>query len=297
MKEQDILKRIYQWTDRSIMKEFTDHSMRKRRNLIEKTAERMFSQEFLEGMNGTVFPCVQDREYSVIACSVFLDDVCVKNLLSQQKEQNIFLLTHHFFDIDCGRPGTCSGTGFSMINIEKLRQLYDRGVQICSIHLPLDVNKSVVNTHRALTEQLGLVPEKDLLEYPFGTIGYMVNGSMFSEKQLRKMFPDTISYGNVDQKLDLSKKIAVIAGMISSTEMLQRVEKQNCGILICGDVLLRNGSRRTKQIEEYISQTSLKIYCISHYQSEFWALKRLTELVAGCSDMLPLLIYDKELWK
>lgn len=71
MKEQDILKRIYQWTDRSIMKEFTDHSMRKRRNLIEKTAERMFSQEFLEGMNGTVFPCVQDREYSVIACSVF----------------------------------------------------------------------------------------------------------------------------------------------------------------------------------------------------------------------------------
>lgn len=296
MREREILKKIDEMTAMHLLETIPDASMQKRRALIDCTVESFLSTQFLDQMNGAVFRAKDDRVCSVIACSVFLDKICVDTLLKQEEKRNIFLLTHHFFDIDCGRPGTDSGRGFSMVDAEALRELYLRGIQICSVHLPLDLNQSPVNTHRAFARRLGLLPEDDLLDYPFGKMGYVVRSTEAFRNCFSGLFPEVVSYGKILPAEEPETGIAVVAGMISSPEMLKKIEVRGCKILICGDVLLRNGSERTRQMEAYLQQTSLSIYCVSHYQSEFWALKELAERVAG-PGMETLLIYDRKLWK
>lgn len=296
MKEWEILEKIDEIIAMHILENVPDESMRKRRTLIDSRAERFISDEFLDKMNGMVFRGNGGRSYSVIACSVFLDEVCVKTLLKQDKNQKILLFTHHFLDVDCGRPGTETGVGFSFVGVEALRELYHRGIQICSIHLPLDLNQSLVNTHRIFARQLGLRLEEDLLEYPFGGMGYVACSAEFSRERIASLFPEVTLYGKAAPEEDPKARIAVVAGMISSPEMLKKIEERNCKILICGDVLLRNGSERKKQMEAYLRQTSLSIYCVSHYQSEFWALKELARQVTGAG-MKTLMIYDGAIWK
>lgn len=296
MREREILKKIDEMTAMHLLGTIPDASMQKRRALIDCTAESFLSAQFLDQMNGAVFHAKDDRVCSVIACSVFLDKICVNTLLKQEEKRNIFLLTHHFFDIDCGRPGTDSGRGFSMVDAEALRELYLKGIQICSVHLPLDLNQSSVNTHRAFARRLGLFPEDDLLNYPFGKMGYVARSTEAFWDHFSGLFPEVVSYGKMLPAEEPETGIAVVAGMISSPEMLKKIEERGCKILICGDVLLRNGSKRTRQMEAYLQQTSLSIYCVSHYQSEFWALKELAERVAG-PEMETLLIYDGKLWK
>lgn len=287
-----IMQLLYQMVQMSILNQYEDSSMLRRRPLIGMRSEKVMRTEFLKKMNGIVF----DKEFDsvdTVIFSAFLDERCVSYIETFPREEKILLITHHFFDMDCGTPGKNNGRTFSFLEYERLIRLYDRNVQICSIHLPLDVNSSRINTHAALCRKVWKMTGRDLLKYSFGNMGYEIEGVQLIPPE--KEFHQIAEYGCGANPAH--NKIAVVSGVISNAEMLQTMVRRGCGVCICGDVLVRNQSERTREMEKFLNTLPMSVYCISHYQSEIPALEEMAMELKAIPEVRVIVMKEEELWK
>lgn len=228
---------------------------------------------FLSRYNGLMMENSDNITEVVTSC--FLSDDIVDELRTR-RISNALLICHHMLDIDAGQPGTWNARGFSAISSESFAYLQKHGISVYILHLPLDANESKINTHLSFCNRLGLFPQTELLHRHGFTMGYLVNGSPLWHVTAERIFSSKIVYGKfVNDVEHFDAPIAVLAGMVSSTSMLEEIVTTGCSCLVCGDVLLRQRTKRAEDISKWLKYTPLPIVCFSHKETEEPALKDL----------------------
>jgi hypothetical protein len=82
-----------------------------------------------------------------------------------------------------------------------------------------------------------------------------------------RICPKAIKYGAPLLETKQIKRVGIMAGMISSIEQLAQIELC-CDICVCGDLFIRDNSRRYIDMEKAIAQSSIPYICLSHNISE-----------------------------
>ncbi len=296
--------------DMSVLKQHGDSSGLKRINRIPENIRSLLSNEFLALANGLFFN-LEDRDIDTVVFSVFLDQNCLNYVLNQLNGKRALIVVHHFFDIDCGYPDKRLGSDTFFAESELYKRLYANEIQICVFHLPLDINSSEINTHKSFLENLwgsAQNPKSPIYTFPFGELGYYL--SLGKEAlSFVEHFDEILYFGKqyescedaIQSLKSLSDrrllKVAVWAGMTSSTDILKEVENQKCDFCICGDVIIRNQSSRSAEVLNYLNNMPLTVFCVSHYQSELFALKDLAKKLDNIKDLDIHIIEDKKIWK
>lgn len=228
---------------------------------------------FLKRFNGLMLKSSKSIE-SVIASCFLCDDLIDEIRLSGIR--NALLICHHMLDIDAGQPGMWNAKGFTSISEGALDYLQANGISVYTIHLPLDANASSINTHLALCNTLEVFPCKELLIREGFSLGYLANETPHWFKLAQSHFTSVLTLGDRMKTVNQSTGLlAVLAGMVSSVEMLEEIVSSGCNCLVCGDVLMRQKTERAIAINEWLKTAPIPIVCLSHKETEEKALYEL----------------------
>ena len=293
----------------TVLEQHPDVSGLKRIKLIPEDVRILLNYNFLKCSNGVFFD-LGEQHFDIVVFSVFLDQQCLDYVLNQLKGKKVLIIVHHFFDMNCGYDEENPGMDTFFYESSLYKKLYNNGVQICVLHFPCDINSSKINTHKSFFQNIfgSLKLHEPVHTFPFGEMGYY---AYIKKEQLHSVsqYPKIIYYGKQYESFEeaIKKleticderplKVAVWAGMISSTEILKEIEKQMYDLCICGDVLLRNKSERSSEMLNYLENMSVNVFCISHYQSELFALKDLAKELEPTTDAQMIVLEDRTLWK
>ena len=250
-----------------------DTSFSARMHYFPKDIISGISPLFLSRYNGLMME--NSDEITEVVASCFLSDDIVDELKTL-RISNALLICHHMLDIDAGQPGFWSARGFSAISLESFEYLQKNRISVYILHLPLDANQSKINTHKSFCNRLGLFPQMELLYRNGFTMGYLANGSPSWPMTATQCFSSKLVYGNISNDVkSFDSPVAVLAGMVSSTSMLDEIVATGCSCLVCGDVLLRQRTKRAEDIARWLESTPLPIVCLSHKETEEPALEDL----------------------
>lgn len=263
-----------------------------------------FSQEiisdilpsFLKRYNGLMLE--NSKEISFVTAACFLSDEIVNELKTNQMK-NVLLICHHMLDIDAGQPGNWNAKGFSAISVESFTYLKNNGISVYILHLPLDANQSKINTHLSLCNRLGLIPQQDMLRRNGYTMGYLAQANSHWLSVAEENFSLKLIFGDfLENSLLADAPIAILAGMVSSVSMLEEIRNTGCSCLVCGDVLLRQKTKRAEDISQWLTTTPFPILCFSHKATEEPALKDLLKHVNELFPAIPTTFLSGEsTWK
>ncbi|MBR5236980.1 MAG: Nif3-like dinuclear metal center hexameric protein [Clostridia bacterium] len=296
--------------DFSVLERYNDTSGLKRIGSVSEDVRSLFSSEFLKYANGLFFD-LKDREIDTVVFSVFLDQNCLDYVLNQLDGKKVLIVVHHFFDIDCGYQESSSGTDSFFCEPELYKRLYASKVQICVLHLPLDINSSRINTHKSFLENVWGAKklQQAIYSFPFAEMGYYLHlekEAFNFVEQFDKILYYGNQYANCNDAIQGLRticdsrplKVAVWSGMTNTTDILKEMENQKCDFCLCGDVIIRNRSDRSAKVLTYLENMPLNVFCVSHYQSELFALKDLAKKLESLKkDLHVHVIEDKEIWK
>ena len=228
---------------------------------------------FLKRFNGLLLKSAESVDRIIASC--FLCDDLIDEIKSSGI-QNALLICHHMLDIDAGQPGKWNAKGFTSISKEALEYLQANGISVYTIHLPLDANASLINTHLALCNALEVRPCKDLLIRKDFSLGYLANDTPHWLNLAQSRFTSVLTLGDTMKiKSQSTGLLAVLAGMVSSVEMLEEIVNSGCTCLVCGDVLIRQKTERALAINKWLSTAPIPIVCLSHKETEEIALYEL----------------------
>ena len=250
----------------------SDYSFLKRIQCVPDSIRFEFVPTFFERCNGLMLK--NSDMVSTVIVSCFLSDDVIDALRAKQLG-NALLICHHMFDIDSGLPGLWNARGFLMISSESFFYLKNNGISVYILHLPLDANNSIINTHLSLCRCLRLRPERDLLYREGYTMGYLVAPNLQWLSAADDYFFSKLIFGNLVERLSSPDFVAVLAGMVSSIATLEEIASSGCSYLLCGDVILRQRTKRAEEIFQWLMTTPIPIVCFSHKESEEPAMKEL----------------------
>ena len=267
--------KIINWLDTHLLSNVDiskDYSMNSRKSLIPHFVMDRLRPEFLFQMNGLATTHLPESIRDIF-CVTFLSEEVVESICSAGIHEAL-LITHHFFDMSCGDPGQTNGVPFHFINENSFKFLLNNNNAIYSCHLPMDRQECFFNTSKSFALSLGMNKFEPLELSALPNVGYYSKLSSIVPALDREIFPFIVHYGHNDP---VGKEIptAIIAGVISNTEILDELERQGIQRLLCGDVLVRISSPRYEKMLDYLQKTSLSIYCFSHLLTERCALKML----------------------
>ena len=265
------LSKIVQWLDElfelSNIKEkhIIDYSMIKRKHLIRNNFYKKCCDDFLVIMNGLAYKSSEQIEN--ICFATFLSDNVIHQLDNSKFNQTL-LIVHHLYDMTSGTPEKMNGVPFHFINEESICILEKRKISIYAVHLPLDLQKCKYNTSKALLNRITnkKVNISELRIKTLPNIGYILEDGL--DINIFEKFKKIRRYGNKNSN-DLT---VVVGGVISNVNILQELEEQNIGKLVCGDVLLCVESERFYQIWNYLDKCNIDITCLTHELTELYAL-------------------------
>ena len=276
----------------------------KRAGLISESFRDCFEKSFFSKFNGLLLSGAD--EVSLVVGTCFLSDetvFLVQKLLQELPQgQSIFLIAHHLFDIDAGIPGKWGAEGFRFISEDSIRALANGRVSVYIIHLPLDNNTSMINTHKSFCNTLNLHIVGDLMDLDICPLGYVTqpktNHQVNILQQCKDKFNEVVCYGRT-KYIDCSSttRIGVVAGMISSCSMLELIQEANCNVCVCGDVIIRDYSERALKILDYLKSSDLLAICVSHKQSEELAVNELVGYIGSRFDLKTRFLYGSSKWK
>lgn len=249
-----------------------DTSFSKRMHLFPEEVLSAISPLFLSRYNGLMLENCD--EITGVAASCFLSDDAVDELRARNADRTL-LICHHMLDIDAGQPGTWNARGFSAISAESLAYLKEKNISVYILHLPLDANRSPINTHLSLCRRVGLRPQRDLLTRDGFTMGFLARGGPGWMAAAKRAFPASFVCGQDGGPQQDGGSAAVLAGMVSSVSMLEEIAETGCSCLVCGDVLLRQRTERAEHILRWLEAASLPVICFSHKRTEEPALEDL----------------------
>lgn len=258
--------------------DIVDISCSKRVNTIHKAILNDVEPVFKKRCNGLCFQ--NGKEIREIYFSCFLSDFLV-DWLREADVSEAMIITHHMFDIDAGEPGGYEAKGYSFVSLESYQWLKKSNISVYVLHLPLDMNANSINTHKALCNKLGLSPIKDLLNYEGYRMGYIAKSTANLYSSVKVGFKRFINLGRpLPLEGDLvGQTVSVVAGMISSTSMIDVIAESGTALCICGDVLLRTNTERMKNMENHIRVSHFPFLCISHQWTEVPVLLELKNVL------------------
>lgn len=257
-----------------------DTSFSKRISMFDSKIQQRIQPDFRQSCNGLMLK--SSETISCIAATCFLCDEFVAELRDTHITDT-FVVTHHMMDIDAGTPGLWNAKGFFALSAESFNWLEANRISIYVLHLPLDANASEINTHAALCRRLSMTPMGTLLYRPGYEMGYTVSVPKSLYEIAKMRFARTVSFGQLPPS---PRCVAVLAGMVSSATMLEEISRCGCELLICGDVLLRQDTPRTREVVEWLHGQRLSILCLSHKETEEPALWELLDWL--CRRFAPL---------
>ena len=229
-----------------------------------------FEHGFVGNCNGPMIlgSALIERIYG----ATFLSDGTLVELIKQNPE-NSLLIVHHPLDIE-GGINDLDFIGYRAVSSNLLLSYIEKGGNVYSLHLPLDVNKYEINTHSAFLKYLSLQHNEisPLLTINNHEYGYMLNIEATPTEDIidliDKRCPRYLQYG---ASIDATKitRIGLLAGMISSLEQLRQIENIDCDLCICGDLFIRDGSKRYLDLHRAVSESNTSFICLSHNISEY----------------------------
>lgn len=275
--------------------EESDNSISKRFSLFPTCIYNSFEKDFITRSNGLLFNNGEEVQSIVFAC--FLSNFIWKSL-EESNLRDAIIITHHIYDIDAGDPFGGVGEGFSTISAEFFQWLRAHRISAYALHLPLDMNEKLINNHNSFCEKLCIKITNSLLDFKRYTMGYLGEIEYCDFCNIRKIFKRVATYGKSLPERE-TYNVAVLAGMISSVEMLKEISTHSIDVLICGDVLLRNGSERMRIIERYLfEECPYHIICVSHqWSEEIGLLKLMNHLEDNIKDVMFYFVNGEDRWK
>lgn len=250
-----------------------DTSFSSRMHIFPNCVVSAMEPMFLKRFNGLMLKNTDNVE-SVIASCFLCDDLIEE--IKFAGVRNALLVCHHMLDIDAGQPGTWNAKGFTSISDESLKFLQANGISVYTVHLPLDANASPINTHLALCNTLELLPQKELLVREGFSLGYLAKATPSWRDLAESRFTSVLMVGDGMKAESITTGVlAVLAGMVSSVQMLEEIVDSGCNCLVCGDVLLRQKTERAITISKWLSAAPIPIVCLSHKETEEKALYEL----------------------
>lgn len=266
-----------------------------------QTRMHLFPPQILEHMSPAFRRCFNglmlenSQEIRCLAAACFLSERVVEEI-RKTGLSDALLVCHHMLDIDAGTPGTWNAKGFSALSQMSFQYLQERRISVYALHLPMDANASHINTHLSLCRVMDLHPRKPLLLLRGIDMGYIAQASDRWSSLVHSAFPQRLVFNDLPESPP--EYVAVLAGMVSTTGMLEKIVSSGASCLVCGDVLLRQKTQRTEEISQWLARSNFPILCYSHKATEEHALQELLqELVQAFPTLSARFLKGEKRWK
>lgn len=276
--------------------ELIDVSMMSRIKLIPQEQRNAFLPSFFNTMNGLLFQASEDINF--ILLSTFLSDEVVLSI-EKKGYKNSLLIVHHLFDMNCGTPDKMNGVPFHFLSVQSLEIIKRCKLSIYAAHLPFDIQTCKFNTSLAFAKALSLSSTYTPLTIDaLKCIGYKTETNINIGRHLNIKFPIVYKYGNGFDNDSTTKNVAIIAGVISNSTILENLKNQDVTHVVCGDIFVCVESERFREIYNYIQRSDLCIYCLSHNTTESYGMKMLADYITSRYDsVLCECVFENEVWK
>lgn len=240
-----------------------------------ENCQEYFAKDFLSLFNGLMIS--GSNEVNHFFGAVFPTEETLRDFINESVPGDLLFL-HHPLDMECGDPQGEFGRAFLPINIELLQKIKEKELSIYSCHHPLDCNDKI-STGLAIAKKLGLMNIKPCVEIAgefVGLIGEIeqVTANELIEK-LKEIFE--LPYLDLGGHNDDIKKIVIVAGSGDKVDFFKEAESLGADAYVTGEIHshIDNEKGRVKMKEslEYIKDSNMSFFGVSHAASEFLVIK------------------------
>ena len=210
---------------------------------------------------------LQVEASSQVSKVAFAVDGCLESISKAADAGAQLLVVHH---------GISWGNGFKRLigaDAQRLKLMFDRGVSLFGMHLPLDAHVKYGN-NAVIAEKLGLQDTHRFCDVRGMKIGICGTPGTNSLQELNsrllsaKISDNTKIFDNTNGKIS---RVGVISGQCSDQMEICRQEGIDC--FVTGEVV--------HSIFHSAKEHNVSIIAAGHYATETWGVKSLMPLVAN----------------
>lgn len=238
--------------------------------------DRYFTQYFFNYFNGLMIE--GGENINTVFGSVFPTEEVLKKFIKESEEGD-FLFLHHPIDMECGDPRGLSGRAFLPIKKEQLDKIIQKKLSIYSCHHPLDCHNEI-NTNLSIARKLNIKNKNHFINFAGGFVGLLGEIDLINSTDLENELKDIFDIPYIDfggKAKDKIIKVAIVAGSGDKVDFFKEAEENNVDAYITGEIHSHidneRGKDKMKESLEYINNSNMSFFGVSHAASEFLVIK------------------------